>query len=94
MEIEQMEMLQEVLGEQECMGFKCRGVYIRRLLEMTTLFLKKFDAEILISCIRCDMFGIGLVWIGLVWVGRTKVGGYGMTIFDEVMSFLFIFLFF
>lgn len=36
MEIGQMEMvLGEVLEEQECMEFKCRGVYIRRLLEMT-----------------------------------------------------------
>lgn len=43
-EIGQMEMVQEVLGEeQECMEFKCRGVYIRRLLEMTILI---FDAEI------------------------------------------------
>lgn len=47
MEIGQMEM-QEELEEQECMGFKCRGVYIRRLLEMTTLFFKFFDVEILI----------------------------------------------
>lgn len=36
MEIGQMEMeVQEVQEEEECMGFKCRGVYIRRLLEMT-----------------------------------------------------------
>lgn len=34
MEIEQMEMeVLEVLGERECMGFKFRGVYIRRLLD-------------------------------------------------------------
>lgn len=69
MEIGQME-LQEVLGEmegQECMGFKCRGVYIRRLLEMTILFLKRFDAE---NYVFCCCFGLD--WIGLDWVRRTK----------------------
>lgn len=53
MEIGQMEMQMEVRGEQECMEFKCRGVYIRRLLEMTTLFLENFDAEILNFLYQC-----------------------------------------
>lgn len=80
-EIGQMEMLQEVLGEQEqeCMGFKCRGVYIRRLLEMTILI---FDAELSVFFffgIRCDMFWIGLDWIGLDWIGLDWFGWGGQS---------------
>lgn len=90
-EIGQMEMVQEVLGEeQECMEFKCRGVYIRRLLEMTILIFDAEISEILIFLyqIWCFWIGIGLDWIGLeldwFWIGlgrQDKVGGYGMTNF-------------
>lgn len=82
-EIGQMEMVQEVLGVQECMGFKCRGVYIRRLLEMTILI---FDAEI--SDFLIFLYQIWCFWIGIgldcfeFGLGREdKVGGYGMTNF-------------
>lgn len=68
------------------MGFKCRGVYIRRLLEMTILFLNFliFDSEILIFLLfliglDLDWIGFGLVWFGFGFglvLGREDKGGW------------------